>query len=197
MVRCLALLLSALATADAASAATLVDTSVTRDAASRSVLFEVEFSDPPELFTGDEHNRSTDGFQFFVDPRNGVRPAATFSILVRGEELKYGGDLRIRDRDPESTDPESGGWGPLRGVVPFHQSGSLVSFAVPWALLDTKDGYISYQLLTTTYGYPTGVRYGSTAAPVPLPPAIGLIAAAMAAFGALGLRAGGRRRSAA
>src|SRR5258708_7613266 len=71
------------------------------------VTFTLTFNHPPDLLTADTIGRQADSFQFFIS-----------TTVVRGEEIHIAGDVRVRDQSPSSGDPDSGGWGALRGSVP-------------------------------------------------------------------------------
>jgi len=128
--------------------------------ASNSVLFQIEFNRPPDFFTTDEYGREADSFQYYVDAdggfpifKGGEFYYSNLESIIRGGEIHLGGDVRIRNAFP--PDPElssSGGWGTIRGSVPYNLSGNLLSLLVPLPLIGDSDGKFSYQLLWTEYG---------------------------------------------
>jgi hypothetical protein len=63
------------------------------------------------------------------------------------------GDVRIRNALPPDPDlSSSGGWGSIRGSVPYTLSGNVFSLLVPLELIGDTDGKFSYQLMWTEYG---------------------------------------------
>jgi hypothetical protein len=129
---------------------------------SNSVLFQIEFNRAPDFFTTDEYDRQADSFQYFIDAdglRNTGISYSTLEYLIRGEEIHLGGDVRIRNISPPDPDLSSGGWGSIRGSVPYTLSGNVFSLLVPLQLIDDSDGKFSYILMWTEYGGAGGFIY--------------------------------------
>jgi hypothetical protein len=167
-----------------AMAVTVLASTVTYDEQAQIFDFSITFSGAPDFFTVDSFGRPAVAFQYYIF-FNGVhgRLNADSDSLVRGSEIHFAGDLRIRDglKGGSSSDPEAGGWGPLRGAVPFALVGPELSFSAPLAIVGDSDGHFAYRLFTfefgrTTYprvdGWSNGVTYPI---PVPEPSALQLI----------------------
>ena len=128
--------------------------------ANNSVLFQIEFNRAPDFFTTDEYDRQADSFQYYIDADGGFPIFKGTDIyysnlesLIRGEEIHLAGDVRIRNALPPDPDlSSSGGWGSIRGSVPYTLSGNVFSLLVPLELIGDTDGKFSYQLLWTEYG---------------------------------------------
>jgi len=144
-----------------AEAALLVlSQSVEVNLANNSVLFQIEFNRAPDFFTTDEYDRQADSFQYYIDADGGFPIFKGTDIyysnlesLIRGEEIHLAGDVRIRNALPPDPDlSSSGGWGSIRGSVPYTLSGNVFSLLVPLELIGDTDGKFSYQLLWTEYG---------------------------------------------
>lgn len=128
--------------------------------ASNSVLFQIEFNRAPDFFTTDEADRQADSFQYFIDADGGFpifRGTDTYysnlEAIIRGEEIHLGGDVRIRNALPPDPDlSSSGGWGSIRGSVPYTLSENVFSLLVPLQLIGDTDGKFSYRLEWYEYG---------------------------------------------
>jgi hypothetical protein len=128
--------------------------------ASNSVLFQTEFNRAPDFFTTDEYDRQADSFQYFIDADGGFPIFrgkdiyySNLESLIRGEEIHLGGDVRIRNAWPPDPDlSSSGGWGSIRGSVPYTLSGNVFSVLVPLQLIGDSDGKFSYRLEWYEYG---------------------------------------------
>jgi PEP-CTERM motif len=60
--------------------------------------------------------------------------------------------LRIRALGPPDTsDPNSGGWGPIIDSVPFTLSGTTMTFSIPFALLAPSPTF-AYIVFADTFG---------------------------------------------
>jgi hypothetical protein len=114
----------------------------------------------PDFFTTNEYGRQADSFQYYVDADGGfpIFKGVEFyysnlESIIRGDEIHLGGNVRICNTFP--PDPElssSGGWGKIRGSVPYTLSGNLLSLLVPLQLIGDSDGKFSYQLMWGEYG---------------------------------------------
>jgi hypothetical protein len=128
--------------------------------ASNSVLFQIEFNRAPDFFTTDEYHRQADSFQYFIDADGGFPIFKGTDIyysnlesLIREEVIHLGGDVRIRNAWPPDPDlSSSGGWGSIRGSVPYTLSGNVFSLLVPLQLIGDTDGKFSYRLEWYEYG---------------------------------------------
>jgi hypothetical protein len=138
---------------------------------SNSVLFQIEFNRVPDFFTTTtEYYRQADFFQYYIDADGGL-PIFKNQIgepyyiniesIIRGTEIYLEGDVRIRNALPPDPDlSSSGGWGSIRGSVPYTLSGNVFSFLVPLQLIGDTDGQFSYQLLWGEYSETEGETVG-------------------------------------
>jgi hypothetical protein len=143
--------------ADSAFGAQIISQDVILKPDSLVADFQLTFNSAPDFFTVDSLGRQADSFQFFINPNASPKPfnIATVSsgaiTIVRGEEIHVFDEIPVRDRTPPSPDPSGGGWGPIRGSVPFSISGVSVDFSVPTALLGIT-GKFSFVLQGSNYG---------------------------------------------
>ncbi|MHC5938115.1 hypothetical protein [Nostoc sp.] len=157
--------LIALGTGQIAQAVLLVESeSAVVNPDAKEVLFTVNFNQVPDFFTVDKFNRHSNSFQYFIDP-DGELPIlnaspiySNFSSIIRGEEIPIAGDIRIRDVfSVGASEPNSGGWGKIRGSVPYSLDGNVLKFSAPLQLIGDSDGLFSYQLLLTEFGAWNGI----------------------------------------
>ena len=140
----------------------------------RQAVFSIFFNRSPDFAARDSSGRPLESFQYEVMP--GPADMAGWSLaaveaVVRGDEVDPGGRLPIREGfEPASDpDPRAGGWGPVRGTVPFVLEGDRLTFTAPLSLLEDPSGEFAYRLLATTSGQTTSVVEGTA---VPGPPAL-------------------------
>lgn len=129
----------------------------------QGAAFSVTFSDAPDT-TLTANGWPRHEFQFHVWHSTASWSPPQGDVIVRGWEVNAGG-IAIRDPGPEDPSPYSGGWGPLRGVVPFELHGPTVRFLVPWTILGDDDGAFRWRLMVTEDGATTDSRDGETTAP--------------------------------
>jgi hypothetical protein len=131
--------------------------------------FILLFSHKPNFTTLDTNGRPQDSFQIFIafDP-NTPNPASPPSadVLVRGDEIHLAHALRVRDARPPVADPLAGGWGAIRGTVPFHINAqpngtAVLTFSAPFALLGIT-GRFAWVLETYNFGAQVDSRQGVT-----------------------------------
>ncbi|MBC1219534.1 hypothetical protein GNF10_14785 [Nostoc sp. UCD121] len=169
----------------------------------QEVSFTINFNKVPDFVTVDEFGRQADSFQYFIDPSGELpifRPPSAYSNLssiIRGEEIHIAGDVRIRDVFPVGPfEPNSGGWGKIRGSVPYSLDSTVLKFSAPLQFIGDSDGLFSYRLELYEFGSWNGItnENKSTIASVPEPNfALGTLT-----FGVLsvGLRQKRKQRSA-
>ena len=152
---------------------------------SGNVNFTLQFSYPPNFFSCDTGGRQANGFQFYIGTTTNVPqfyPPRPYASLVRGGEIYLGNGLVIRnDGPPDDGDPNSGGWGSVRGTVPFALNGATLTLRVPASMLNVT-GPFAYSLLLTSYGGATHAPYtglSGGAIPVPEPVSGALVALAI------------------
>jgi len=132
-----------------------------------SMHFILIFNQRPHFSSLDSNGRPQDSFQIFISfnpaTPNPANPASA-DVLIRGDEIHIAHALRIRDARPPVADPQAGGWGAIRGSVPFHLStqpngASVLSFSVPFALLGIT-GQFAWALETYNFGSLADQRQG-------------------------------------
>ena len=163
--------------------------------AAGSATFTLDFGHTPDFFTTDSAGRPADSFQIEISAANSsISSASSLTTIVRGDEIHYANALVIRDATPPLlTDPHAGGWGAIRGTVPYTITGPDLTFTAPLTLLGAPNGQFSYRAFTLAHGV---IQNETEAQSVPLPSAAwaGLVTLAMgfsifAIIGALHRRA--------
>jgi hypothetical protein len=136
-----------------------VSESAQYDSASNQIHFQIVFNQPPDFLEVDEHNRSANAFQYFIFGDRSLTYPDHFDSIIRGEEIRVADGIRIRNAAPTSLpdDVHSGGWGTIRGTVPYSLSGSVLRFTTPLHLISdvSTSGILEYQLETYVYGATT------------------------------------------
>ena len=139
--------------------------------ATSEVQFTIEFNQPPDFFTLDSFGRQANSFQFFIVGDPSLPYPELYDAIIRGDEVHITGNtVRIRNSVPEDPDPASGGWGAIRGSVPFSLDGNVLTFSTPLPLISdhSTDGNFAYQLQSTEFGELTQfVESQSTVLPEP------------------------------
>ncbi|MEH2139003.1 hypothetical protein [Nostoc sp.] len=144
----------------------------------KEVLFTIDFNRVPDFFALDQFGGQADSFQYFIDPSGELpifRPPSAYSNLssiIRGEEIHVSGDVRIRDVfSVGPSEPNSGGWGKIRGSVPYSLDGTVLKFSAPLQFIGDSDGLFSYRLELYEFGRWNGLtnENKSTIASVPEP----------------------------
>jgi len=182
LLRIFAMLVMVLTAGNVSAALIALEYGSTVDNSNHEVTFFIKFNNEPDFFTVDGAGRQADSFQYYVDvdALSSTPEQNNAESIVRGEEIHLYGEIKIRDRyGNDGTDPNSGGWGPILGSLPYILSGDLLSFTAPWSFLKDDDGVFTYQLLLTEYGGMTdmvyglsGKNYSHVTSAVPLPAAV-------------------------
>jgi hypothetical protein len=143
--------------ASAQAALQINSQSVVVNSDSQEALFTLEFNEAPDFFSVDNVGRQADSFQYFIDA-DGRLPVFSGSpyfsqleTIIRGEEIHIAGDIRVRNVFGEGG-LNSGGWGAIRGSVPFTLDGTVLKFSTPLSLLGDSDGQFSYRLEAYEFG---------------------------------------------
>lgn len=141
----------------AQGALTIESESVITDIENQQVLFKIDFNQVPDFFTVDEFNRQANSFQYFIGTDDTVPVFTNFpnnlNTIIRGGEINVSSDIPIRDALPlNSAEPNSGGWGQIRGSVPYTLDGTIIEFSAPLQLINDSDGSFNYNLLLTEFG---------------------------------------------
>src|SRR5579862_3426142 len=153
----------------ASTRAGLVD--VTENNATGDVTFTIDFGHAPDLADVDAMNRPDDAFEIQVAPNN-VDPMIDPVTVIRSDEVQFGSKITVRDAMPaDLTDPHAGGWGPLRGSVPFTVKGNDVSFTASLKLMGLPNGMFDFATTTSHFGDETAFAETDMHA-VPLPSSI-------------------------
>ncbi|BAY75440.1 hypothetical protein NIES25_18850 [Nostoc linckia NIES-25] len=126
----------------------------------QEVLFTINFNRVPDFFSVDEFGRQADSFQYYIE-RDEKLPVVgevspfypNLESIIRGEEINVAGDVRIRNVfSVGPAEPNSGGWGSIRGSVPYTLDGTLLKFSAPLELVSDSDGLFSYELALFEFG---------------------------------------------
>ena len=140
---------------------------------SGNVDFTLEFNRAPDFFSCDQYGRQGDAFQFYIATTTNIPvfyPPRPYASLIRGGEIHIGDGIIIRnDSPPDESDPNSGGWGSVRGTVPYTLDADTLTFSVPADVLNVQ-GTFAYSLLLTSFGAATHNPYtGDSGGPIPIP----------------------------
>lgn len=146
-----------------AAALTVISESAVVNNKTQEVLFTINFNKPPDFFSVDEFGRQADSFQYFIEA-SGTFPIfrgspyySEVDTIIRGEEIHVGGNIRFRGTGSSSNNPTSGGWGNLRGSVPYILNDNTLTFSAPLRILGDSDGFFSYRL--EWYEFGSGVDF--------------------------------------
>ena len=140
---------------------TLVSQSATYSPRTGDVTFRIVFSTKPDFLTVDELGRPLDEFQYYIVGDAALPYPQQYDSIIRGGEIRFtNGLVTIRNAWPpdESADmTRSGGWGTIRGEVPYTLHGPVLRFSAPLAMLsDHPDrASIDYLLQLTVFGATT------------------------------------------
>lgn len=136
---------------------------------SGNVDFSLTFNRIPDFFSVDQNGRLANAFQFFIAASTNVPIfGGPFASIIRGAEIPVANDIRIRNASPVDPDPNAGGWGSLRGSVPYALNGQTLTFSVPATVLNVQEPF-PYGLLLTVYGGASAHYTGLSGGPIPIP----------------------------
>ena len=167
------------------------------DRADQEIVFTVDFNHAPDFNTVDSLGRRADSFQYEIVPNSSTPidqlPFSSVGAVIRGDEIGSGKVVPIRNGFANGSDPNpaSGGWGTVRGSVPFTLQGSTLTFTTGFTIIGTTNGVFSYRVFTTNFGSTVTTMESIS---VPLPTALPATLATIGAFAGVGLL---RRRFAA
>ena len=134
---------------------TIVSESVTFDPATRTLQFTIEFSRAADFVTL-AYGRQAYAFQYFFVGDPDLPYPQNYDSIIRGGEIYLTTDsLRIRNAYPSDPDLASGGWGSIRGSVPFVVRDNTVTFSVPLELVSDHNGSCTYWLMSTQFSRAT------------------------------------------
>jgi probable HAF family extracellular repeat protein len=138
--------------------------------AGSNVNFSLTFNQVPDFFTVDQVGRQANGFEFYISTSTNITTTGPFASIIRGDEIHVAGDLRIRnDNPPDTADTNSGGFGSIRGSVPYVLNGQTLTFSVPASVLNVS-GPFGYELDLLSYGGRTSYYNGLAGGPIIPPP---------------------------
>jgi hypothetical protein len=166
-----AVLILSLASSDACAGIAIISHSAELDRSGEVARFTLTFNQHPDLTLGDG-GVPIHSFQYEIDAgwtgASKDKPLDVLSSVIRGDEIPIADALRVRwgDLHHPDPDPAAGGWGPVRGTVPFHLSGNTLTFSAPLTMLGDDDGVFAYRLFATNQGASAGSIEGHV---VPLP----------------------------
>src|ERR1017187_137089 len=108
----------------------------------RNVTFTLQFSRAPDFVPLDAYERQADAFQFFIATSTNIPlyyPPRPYASLIRGGEINFDNAIVIRnDGPPDDNDPHSGGWGSIRGSVPYTLNANILTFSAPADVLNVQ-----------------------------------------------------------
>lgn len=152
------------------------------------VNFTLTFTQAPDFYTLDENGNPANSFQYrFLGDASREYPA-NFASVAGGDEIHTTGGITVRNGAPASSDPGAGGFGSLRGLLPFSLDGTTLSFSAPFSILTDfeNDGIVSFELDSFNFGTVNDHILGSittTPAPTPEPSTFILLGGALACVG--------------
>jgi hypothetical protein len=103
----------------------------------------------------DQFGRPANSFQYFIVGNPSLPYPEDYDAIIRGEEIHITSDmLRIRNAVGSDPDPNSGGWGPIRGSVPFSLNDNVLTFSAPLHLVSdhSVDGHFVYEVDAYEFG---------------------------------------------
>jgi hypothetical protein len=151
--------------AQAPSPFTVLSESAVFDPATGQVTFMLVFNRRPDFQTEDSIGRQADSFQYYIVGDASLPYPANYDAIIRGDEIDLtSGLLPVRNSAPPDPDPDAGGWGTIRGVVPYSLDGNVLIFSTSLDLISdhSVDGTFSYELLLTQYGASTQFLRGES-----------------------------------
>jgi hypothetical protein len=149
----------------------LVSQSHTVDADRRETTFMLEFSEPPDFrrtvanMPGGTKVEANSFQVFYGSDLTGPDVLGEDVVVLRGPEIRFDGDLPVRDTIGAVDDPRAGGFGTVRGSVPLELVDDTVTFTVPWHLLGERDQAYRF----TIEAYERGELTSSVSIAAPLP----------------------------
>lgn len=152
----------------------ILSQSVTVNLDQGRATFTLAFDHLPMFGPRDPLGRPFESFQYEIAPdcaNIDQCPFTAIRAVVRGDEIDGGHVIPIRDGIENGSDPNpvSGGWGFVRGDVPYQLRGSTLTFSAPLSLLQDPDGRFAYRVFTTSSGQTDSLVTGQS---IPLPAAV-------------------------
>jgi hypothetical protein len=145
----------------------IVEQTCSVDQGRGSATFSITFDRVPN-FSREGHSQAN-AFQYEIDAdaTNFEQPLEFSDVdaVIRGGEIFAGQGIPVRDPEGEG-DENSGGWGPVRTLVPYAVEGETLTFTVGLSAIGDDDGQFRYRVFSTEAGGLTGESVGAV---VPLP----------------------------
>jgi hypothetical protein len=131
--------------------------------------FSLTFNQAPNFATIGTSTTPVDSFQIEFDGTSTIpfEIPSDMTAVVRGDEIHVADNIRIRTPTGDGG-PDSGGWGPVVGTVPFSLTGTTVSFDIPKGELGYTGGDWTASVFSLDAGSLTAQQ---TVTSVPTPPA--------------------------
>jgi hypothetical protein len=145
----------------------LLSHSCTVDEGAGAATFRLIFDRVPDFSATDHHQRQTFQLEIDADATNFDRPIdfSDVDAVIRGGEISRGQGIPVRDREG-TPDENSGGWGPVRALIPYTVQAESLTFTVGLSAINDTDGHFRYRVFTTDNG---GLTSEAVGAVVPLP----------------------------
>src|SRR5438270_397238 len=112
----------------------IVSQQVELDYRQQEADFSLTFNQPPDFRSRDALGRPLNSFQYEIVPDTSAPiedfPVTAIRAVVRGDEIDGAGRIPVRDgiETARDTVAAAGGWGLVRGTVPFELSGPRLTF---------------------------------------------------------------------
>jgi hypothetical protein len=149
----------------------LVDQSCAVDKTAGTATFRLSFAKAPQFFPAQGGGEQPDTFQIDIDADHNTfdHPIEFDEIdsVVRGAEIAAGDGIPVRAREGDGGSDQSGGWGPVRALVPFELSGSTLTFTTGLNTIGDQDGKFRYRVITMDGGSLTS-EVNAAIIPVPV-----------------------------
>ena len=157
----------------------ILSQSIKPDRGRHQTDFRITFNEDPNFTTVDSDGRPKNSFQCWIDTNpHSFDFFGPDVAVIRGPEIRFDGDIPVRDTiNPTGENfPHAEGWGKERGAVDFELEGKVLSFTVPWKLLDQNDGRFSFDMISLDFGSQvTEVTGAIISLPIPIASAAALL----------------------
>jgi hypothetical protein len=152
----------------------LLDQSCAVDKTAGTATFRLSFAKAPQFDAAPGGGDQPNTFQIEIDADHNTfdHPIEFQEIdsVVRGAEIAAG-SIPVREREGagDGGSEQSGGWGPVRALVPFELNGSTLTFTTGLNTIGDQDGKFRYRVITMDSGSLTSEV---NAAIIPVPAAL-------------------------
>jgi hypothetical protein len=147
----------------------IIHQGVSVDRESHIASFSVTFNRTPDFVAIDHGQPDTFQYEIDADSTNLLQSFGVNEVdaVIRGGEIWEGRGIPVRQRSGVE-DANSGGWGPVRALLPFELDNNTVTFTAPLDDLGDTDGSFRYRAFATENGATTSAVTGAV---IPLPAA--------------------------